>query len=97
MSIADEMRDISKQNCTDYLQDAYEYSLKWIKHYASEGRRESTFSPYSPKKNADTGYGYLSARDKELLRDRLRADGFTICVPHRYIGGVLQRTEYIQW
>lgn len=97
MSIADEMRNISKQNGTDYLQDAYEYSLKWIKHYASEGRRESVFSPYSPKKDADTGYGYLSARDKELLRDRLRADGFTVCVPHRYSSGVLQITEYIQW
>ena len=97
MSIADEMRDISKQSGTDYLQDAYEDALKWVKHYASEGRRECSFSPYSPKKNADTGYGYLSARDKELLRDRLRADGFTVCVPHRYSGGVLQRTEYIQW
>ena len=97
MSIADEMRNISKENGTDYLQDAYEYSLKWIKHYASEGRRESTFSPYSPKKDVDTGYGYLSAREKELLRDRLRADGFTVCVPHRYSGGVLQRTEYVQW
>ena len=97
MSIADEMRNISNQNGIDYVQDAYEYSLKWVKHYASEGERESVFSPYSPKKDADTGYGYLSARDKELLRDRLRADGFTVCVPHRYSGGVLQRTEYIQW
>ena len=97
MSIADEMRNISKQNCADYLQDAYEYSLKWVKHYASEGERESVFRAYSPKKDADTGYGYLSARDKELLMERLRADGFTVCVPHRYSGGVLQRTEYIQW
>lgn len=97
MSIADEMRNISKENCTDYVQDAYEYSLKWIKHYASEGKRENVFSPYSPKKNADTGNGYLSERDKELLRERLRADGFTVCVPHRYSGGVLQITEYIQW
>lgn len=97
MSIADEMRNISKQSSTDYVQDAYEYELEWIKHDASEGRREKPFSGYSPKKYKDTNYGYLSARDKELLRDRLRADGFTVCVPHRYSGGVLQRTEYVQW
>ena len=97
MNIADEMRNISKQSGTDYVQDAYEYELKYIKQYASEGRREKTFSGYSPKKNKDTDCGYLSARDKELLRDRLRADGFTVCVPHRYSGGVLQVTEYVQW
>lgn len=97
MSIADEMRNISKQNGTDYVQDAYEYELEWIKHDASEGRREKSFSGYSPKKKKDTNYGYLSAREKELLRERLRADGFTVCVPRRYSGGVLQITEYIQW
>lgn len=99
MSLADEMRGISQAQGKGIVEDAYQVALRRIKEAAEEGKREIVWSPaVSDPKKFGLKYAFeISDREEELLKERLEREGFRIVCPHRVIGGVVQRTEYIQW
>ena len=99
MSLADEMRGISQAHNNGIVEDAYQVALKRIRLATDEGLREIVWSPaVSDPKKFGLKYAFdISDRDKELLKERLERDGFRILCPYRTSGGVVQRTEYIQW
>ena len=99
MNIAEEMKVLSQERNKGIVDDAYYEALRRIREAAEEGKREIVWSPaVSDPKKFGMKYAFeISDRDKELLKERLEREGFKIVCPHRVSGGVLQRTEYIQW
>lgn len=98
MNMAEEMRRLAENAGKSAVDAAYATMMKKIKEAAQEGKREIVWHPYiSNYKELGFESCYLSARDKELLREKIERDGFRVVLPHRYSGGVLQVTEYVQW
>lgn len=98
MSLAEEMRNISANAGKSPVDAAYACVIKEIKEAAEHGKREIVWSPCI-RNWRELGFDnmYLSDRDKELLKDKLREEGFKVVKPYRVIGGVTQFTEYVQW
>lgn len=98
MSLADEMRTISKKAGNSPTEAAYAYTIKAIKEAAEKGKREIVWDPSVPNYR-ELGFDsrWLSERNKELLKEKLENDGFRIVKPYRVSCGVTQLTEYIQW
>lgn len=98
MSLADEMRTISKNAGNSPVDAAYACAIKEIKEAAEKGKREIVWSPHILNWR-ELGFDdmYLSERDQELLKEKLKREGFKIVKPYRVSGGVTQLTEYVQW
>ena len=98
MSLADEMRTISENAGNSPVDAAYACAIKEIKEAAEKGKREIVWSPHILNYR-ELGFDsmWISERDQELLKEKLKREGFRVVMPHRVIGGVTQLTEYVQW